>query len=137
MPGNQRFLAMRMLLAVETSKPQFAEEQARSVWNEYRDTSADINQTFALTLLKLTRGVRRDAVLDDIVEATTRAERLATGTSLAPQASLLRAYAATLRGAVAPEELVEHIEGGRLNEAKVLQLCTPDWDGQTISHLAA
>lgn len=136
-PDNQRFIAMRMLVSTALDDPEFLRKWARETWLHHRDRSAEINQIFALVLLKLTRRSGRDEALPDLSEATERADRLARGTYLQAQASLLRTYVATLHGAPPGPELAPHVQNGRIDERKVIRLCLPNPDREELQRLVA
>jgi len=135
-PENPRFIAMRMLLSVAIDRPASAQAGARRVWQQRRESSAEVNQIFALVLLKTTRARGREHVLDELDEATERAERMARGAALERQAALLRAYVKTLLGEPRVELLADYMERGAIDERRVLESSLPDWDDQVLQMVA-
>jgi hypothetical protein len=97
-PDNVRYIALDMLLASSVLERTQALEACRKDWERFRDTSAEVNQMFALSLLRLSRNSSlRPQILGEVHDAVQRAEKLAQGTSLAEQARLLRRYVEILQ----------------------------------------
>lgn len=102
-PENVRYIALDMLLSPKVLDPQNAMETCRRDWLRLRDTSAEVNQMFALSMLRASRGIAdRTGILDEVYDAVQRAQHLSKGTSLSEQAQALRIYVEVLRARSTP-----------------------------------
>jgi hypothetical protein len=102
-PDNVRYVALDMLLAPKVLEPEQAMEACRRDWTELRDTSAEVNQMFALSMLRASRGLaERREILGEVHDAVKRAQQLSNGTSLGDQARALRSYVEVLIAGTAP-----------------------------------
>lgn len=94
-PENQSYESMALLLESHLRRPCDALLRCRARWTRRRDSAA-VNQTYALVLLRLTRGTVRRDYLPDLDSATADAVRLSAGTGLELNAKRLRSYVETL-----------------------------------------
>lgn len=97
-PDNVRYVALDIFLASSVLAPEKALAACRKDWEQFRETSAEVNQMFALSLLRLSRNSPlRAKLIVEVHDAVQRAEKLAAGTSLGIQANLLHRYVELLR----------------------------------------